>query len=179
MYKRHVGVAIQSGIVECAECGHAVLASRYLSIQHVEESREKNNQRAGKKMADGEGRRSNKVNHQAQKCQEVRIDASGGQRANNFVEQPLASLTDSASERSHACVIYLKKIRRLSPDSRTSRAISPFRIREIVHYPRCTPQTSHFGAPIMRVLNIFDSPFSLDANRVAAYIPNSLASLHL
>jgi hypothetical protein len=39
--------------------------------------------------------------------------------------------------------------------------------------------TSHFGASIMRVLNILDSPFSLDANGVAAYIPNSLASLHL
>jgi hypothetical protein len=63
--------------------------------------------------------------------------------------------------------------------SRFGERISRFRIREIVHYPRCTPQTSHFGAAIMRVLNIFDSPFSLDANWVAAYIPNSLATLHL
>ncbi len=65
-------------------------------------------------MADGKGRRRNKVNEEAQECQEVGIDACGGQRANNFVEQPFASLTDSACERSHACVTYLKKIRSLN-----------------------------------------------------------------
>ena len=43
-------------------------------------------------MADGENRRGDEIHHKAQECQEIRVYACRGERTDNFVEQPLASV---------------------------------------------------------------------------------------
>jgi hypothetical protein len=98
----HVGIAIKRGIVEGAERGHTILTARNLTVEHVEESSEENNQRAGEEMADGEHGRGREINDQAEKREEVRVHACRSERSDNFVQQPFTSCADAACKRSHA-----------------------------------------------------------------------------
>ena len=52
--ERHVGVTVESGIVERAESGDVDLAAGDLAVEHVEEAGEEDDERAGEEMADGE-----------------------------------------------------------------------------------------------------------------------------
>ncbi len=91
----HVGIAVESGIVEGAEGGDAVLAAGHLPIQNVQEAGEENNERAGEKSANGEESGGAKIHDQAKKCEEVGIDSRGGDYADYLVEQPFAAVSNS------------------------------------------------------------------------------------
>src|SRR5260370_21728701 len=87
----HVGIAVESGIVECAKSGDAVLAAGDLPIEHVQKAGEENNQGAGKETANGKEGGGDKIHNQPKKGEEIGIDSGGGDGANNFVQQPFAA----------------------------------------------------------------------------------------
>ena len=64
---------------------------------------EENNQRAGEEMTDREHGGGNKIDYEAEEREEIRVYARSGERTDNLVQQPLASFSDAACERSHTC----------------------------------------------------------------------------
>ena len=74
---------------------------RHLSIQHVQEASDENDNRARTEVADRESCRSPKVDHQAQKGEQVRVDAGGRKRTNNAIQQPFSPSANRACERIH------------------------------------------------------------------------------
>jgi hypothetical protein len=97
----HVGVAVERGIVERAEGGDAVLAAGHLAVEHVEKSGKKNNDGAGAEVADGKVCRGAEIDEEAQKGQEIGIDAGGGYTADNPVEKPLPAGSNCTCKRRH------------------------------------------------------------------------------
>jgi hypothetical protein len=87
----HVRIAVERGIVEGAESGDAVLATGHLAIQNVQEACEENDQGAGEEAANGKEGGGDKIHYQPEKGEEIGIDSGGGDRANNFVQQPFAA----------------------------------------------------------------------------------------
>src|SRR5713226_8653425 len=101
----HVGVTVESGIVEGAEGGDAVLAAGDLTVEHVQEAGEENDQSAGEKTANGKEGGGDKIHNQPKKSEEVGINSGGGDRANNFVQQPFAAGSNCAGKGSHKRLI--------------------------------------------------------------------------
>jgi hypothetical protein len=73
-----------------------------LPIEYVQKAREENNQRANAEMSKSEIRRRDEIHQQAEKRQEIGIDAGRGQNADDPVEQPFASGSYRACKGSHS-----------------------------------------------------------------------------
>ena len=96
--ERHIGVAIESGIVEGSERGDFIGAAGDLSIEHVEEAGEKNYERGGLEAAGGEHYGGCEIDDEPDESKCVGINSSGGECTDNAVEQPAASFSDRACD---------------------------------------------------------------------------------
>src|SRR5258706_14562849 len=155
--QRHIRVAIQRRIIKCAERRHAILPSRHLPIQHVQEPRKKDDERPSAKTSDGEHRRRDEIHHQPQKCQKVRVYAGSGQRTNDSVQQPFTSCPNRSSKRSHARASFTRNA------SFNQLSLSSF--RKIVHQRRASGKHSPFTILLSKNSNAPSCRFSLTPRR--------------
>ena len=74
---------------------------RHLAIEHVQEARKKDEDRAGEESSRGKHGRSAEIHYETEKGEKVRVDSCGCQRSDNLVEQPLASASDRCRKSCH------------------------------------------------------------------------------
>ena len=98
MSAAYTRVAIERRVEKCTECRHALLAARYLPVEHIEERREENNHGCGAEFPHRKKYRCPAVYQQAEKCEQIWVDAGGRDRIHNLFQQPAATFANFSCE---------------------------------------------------------------------------------
>ena len=99
----HVGVAVEGGIVEGAESGNAILPAGDLTIEHIQKSREENDEGPGAEFSNREACGGGEIDEQAKKSKQIGINAGGGERIDDSLQQPFRACTNRSGESIHFC----------------------------------------------------------------------------